>query len=148
METIGPAGMHAGEQAARRFADAWPANPYGGQSLGRVGAAQRPGGYRPLSATALSPGVPPGILQDPALVGYDAHTRHNITQIYFGCQNVMIYAAEGRVELLLSMDPSGNWQPITPDAAEELSTRLYQAARAARDRGQIHKAQKEGPANV
>jgi len=64
--------------------------------------------------------------------GYDAHTRHNITQIYFGCQNVMIYAAEGHVELLLSMDPSGNWQPITLDAAEQLGQRLLDAAHRAR----------------
>lgn len=120
METLGAVGMGAYGPAAQRRQ---PVNPHG-QPLGSV-----PGGIRPL--------VPSGGLgqqqgEAPRFAGYDAHTRHNITQIFFGCQNVMIYAAEGHVELLLSMDPSGQWQPITPDAAEELGQRLLDAAHRAR----------------
>lgn len=97
----------------------------------------QPGGYRP-------PGTAPVPLNSPSeFVGFDAYTRHNITQIFFGCQSVMIYAAEGHVELLLSMDPSNSWQPLAPDAAEELGQRLLDAAHVARNRGDVARADEQ-----
>lgn len=121
MESLGAVGMgsYAGPAAQRRQ-PLNARNPYADMPVGNAGRTQ-PGGLGQQGGTAFV-----------GQVGYHAHTRRNITQIFFGCQNVMIYAAEGHVELLLSMDPSGSWQPLTPDAAEELGQRLLDAAHRAR----------------
>lgn len=101
----------------------------GERIMGQV--AGRPRG-RSVAHFQLPPGQPATNPDTFPWSGHSAHTREGIVQIFFGCQNVMIYAAEGHVELLLSMDPSGQWQRLTPDAAEELGQWLIRASQGSR----------------